>query len=243
MAIGRRGKHGGCHGSSATQGRRGGSAMPDGRGILLLRVGATQRRDDPPSSQAPFSSTADPSVTTSTAVRGPTCGKKTVLLAKSATGGNLSVTFDALCCQPICVNAERFNNEIGYIVSHHNIFHHKEWRLVPENERAPFREYLLDDIEMAKRTPHPDLKKEQQKDWEMLCDHWSFEKFKEWSVKNIEAQSKRKWESRDELVSTPRHYIRRGESLTLATGQIETWRQYIMTPIRDGLAQILSRSM
>ncbi|PON70784.1 hypothetical protein PanWU01x14_078100 [Parasponia andersonii] len=146
----------------------------------------------------------DPSATTSGsgAVRGPTYDKKTILIAKSATGGKLPVTFDATCRQPICVNVERFNNEIGYIVCHHGIFHHKEWRLVPEDERAPLRQYLLenfdinlrnettlkcideqmrkawkghkyklhtyfkdiggeDDMNMARRTPHPDLKKEQ----------------------------------------------------------------------------------
>ena len=34
----------------------------------------------------------------------------------------------------------------------------------------------LKDVEMAKRKPYQDLN-EQQGDWEMLCDHWSFEKF------------------------------------------------------------------
>ncbi|PON92585.1 hypothetical protein TorRG33x02_116790 [Trema orientale] len=82
-----------------------------------------------------------------------------------------------------------------------------------------------DDMNMAKRTPHPDLKKEQQQDWEMLCDHWSSEKFKEWLAKNTEVRSKRKWWSRNESVSTPRHHIRRGEDLTSTTGQIETWRE------------------
>ncbi|POO01053.1 hypothetical protein TorRG33x02_032360 [Trema orientale] len=183
-----------------------------------------RRRDDLPSSQAPYSLTADPSATTSTVVRRPICGKKTILFAKFATGGKLSVTFDAAYCQPICVKDERFNNEIGYVMRHHGIFHHKEWRLVPEDERAPLREYLLDDVEMAKRIPHPDLKKEQQKDWVMLCDHWSFEKFKEWSVKNIKARSKRKWGSRNGSVSTPQHHIRREKDLKQATGQIETWR-------------------
>ena len=55
----------------------------------------------------------------------------------------LSVTFNADCRQPVCVNAERFNNEIGFIVRTHGTFHYKEWRLVPEAVRAPLREFLL----------------------------------------------------------------------------------------------------
>ncbi|PON98880.1 hypothetical protein TorRG33x02_051170, partial [Trema orientale] len=47
----------------------------------------------------------------------------------------------------------------------------------------------------------------------------------EWSVKNIEARSKRKWGSRNGSVSTPRHHIRRGEDLTSTTSQIETWQK------------------
>ncbi|PON95857.1 hypothetical protein TorRG33x02_083800 [Trema orientale] len=254
---------------SATQGEFGGSTSLGGLSDSTSPFTSQQRRDDPSSSQAPYSSTAYPSATTSTAVRGPTCGKKTVLLAKSVTGAKLPITFDASCRQPICVNAERFNNEIGYIVRNHSIFHHKEWRLVPEDERAPLREYLLenfdinlrnkttlkcideqmrkawkghkyklhtyfkdiggeDDCEMAKRTPHPDLKKEQQKDWEMLCDHWSSEKFKEWSVKNIEARSKRKWGSRNGsperdtwLQPDPDTWL--NQSRTRGTNQISTF--------------------
>ncbi|PON80736.1 hypothetical protein PanWU01x14_002920 [Parasponia andersonii] len=77
-----------------------------------------------------------------------------------------------------------------------------------------------DDVNMAKRMLHPDLKKEQQQDWEILCDHWSSEKFK-----NTEARSERMWGSRNGSVSTPHHHIRRGEDLTSMTGQIETWRE------------------
>ncbi|PON75507.1 hypothetical protein PanWU01x14_041320 [Parasponia andersonii] len=155
--IGRRGRHGWGRGSYVTQGRRGwtwqffcsrrscNSTSLDGLGDSTSPSASQQRMGDPPSSQTPFS-TAFPSATTSGsgAIRGPTCGKKIVLIAKSATGGKLSVTFDAACRQPIYVNAERFNNEIGYIVRHHGIFHHKEWRLVPEDERAPLQQYLLE---------------------------------------------------------------------------------------------------
>ena len=35
----------------------------------------------------------------------------------------------------------------------------------------------LEDIELAKRKPHPDLNEEQQADWEKLCEIWSSEKF------------------------------------------------------------------
>lgn len=33
-------------------------------------------------------------------------------------------------------------------------------------------------IEMAKKKRYPDLKDDQQKDWEFLCDCWSTERFK-----------------------------------------------------------------
>ena len=35
----------------------------------------------------------------------------------------------------------------------------------------------LEDVELAKRKPHPDLNEEQQADWEKLCEIWTSEKF------------------------------------------------------------------
>ncbi|PON49270.1 hypothetical protein PanWU01x14_231450 [Parasponia andersonii] len=140
----------GGHGSFSSQDDRGSSTSLGGLGDSTSPSASQQRMVDPPSSQTPSCSTAYPSATTSgsEAVRGPTCGKKTILIAKSATSGKLPVTFGAACHQPICVNAERFNNEIGYIICHHGIFHHKEWRLVPEDERAPLQQYLLEDFDI-----------------------------------------------------------------------------------------------
>ncbi|PON80735.1 hypothetical protein PanWU01x14_002910 [Parasponia andersonii] len=160
--IGRRGRRGRGRGSYVTQGRRGSSATQGGHGNSASQGGCgssvggyggfvshdgrggsvTQGGHGSFSSQGGCGSSTslgDPSATTSGsgAICGPTCGKKTVLSAKSATGGKLPVTFDTACRQPICVNAERFNNEIGYILRHHDIFYHKEWRLVPGDERAP----------------------------------------------------------------------------------------------------------
>lgn len=75
--------------------------------------------------------------------RKATRGMMTSKMARAASTGKLSVTFDANCRQPICINAERFNNEIGFIVRNHGTFSYKEWRLVPEHVRAPLRNYLL----------------------------------------------------------------------------------------------------
>ena len=64
-------------------------------------------------------------------------------MAKATSTGKLPVTFDAECRQAICTNAEKFNNEIGFIIRNHAVFHYKEWRMVPEEVRAPLRHYLL----------------------------------------------------------------------------------------------------
>lgn len=198
--------------------------------------------------------------------RKATRGLGTSKIAKAASSGKLSVIFDADCLQPICTNAERFNNEIGFVVRNHGTFHYKDWRLVPEAVRAPLRHYLLENfdinlsdtttikciddqmrkawrnykfklhshfksiggennVEMAKRKRHPDLKDDQQSDWEMLCDRWGTNEFKERAVKNTENYSKKKWASKNGSVSTARHHIRRGMVLTSLTGQIETWRK------------------
>ena len=76
-------------------------------------------------------------------MRGPTRGVRTIATARSSTAGKIPMVFDSECRQPICVNAERFNNEIGFIVRNHGTFAYKEWRAVPPEVRAPLREYLL----------------------------------------------------------------------------------------------------
>ncbi|XP_074341524.1 uncharacterized protein LOC141678959 [Apium graveolens] len=70
-------------------------------------------------------------------------------MARAASTGKLSVTFDANCRQPICLNAERFNNEIGFIVRNHATFSYKDWRLVPEHVRAPLRSYLQENFDIG----------------------------------------------------------------------------------------------
>ena len=35
-----------------------------------------------------------------------------------------------------------------------------------------------EELEMAKRRRHPDLKDDRQQDWEMLCDRWFSDEFK-----------------------------------------------------------------
>ncbi|KAF4363470.1 hypothetical protein F8388_016598 [Cannabis sativa] len=197
--------------------------------------------------------------------RGATRGMTTASIAKASSSGKLSVIFDAECRQPICTNAEKFNNEIGFIIRNHGTFHYKEWRMVPEEVRAPLRHHLLkyfdinlsdettkkciddqmrkawkghkyklhlyfkriggeNDVEMAKSKRHPDLKEDQQEDWNILCDRWCSLEFKERAIKNTTNRSKRKWVSKNGSVSTARHHIRRGMVLNSSTGQIETWR-------------------
>lgn len=75
--------------------------------------------------------------------RKATRGMETSKIAKASSTGKLSVVFDANCRQPICINTERFNNEIGFIVRNHGTFAYKDWRLVLEEVRAPLRSYLL----------------------------------------------------------------------------------------------------
>ncbi|KAK1357569.1 hypothetical protein POM88_050825 [Heracleum sosnowskyi] len=197
--------------------------------------------------------------------RKATRGMGTSKIAKAAATGKLSVIFDADCRQPICRNAERFNNEIGFIVRNHGTFCYKDWRLVPEEVRAPLRNYLLENfdidlrdkttilciddqmrkawrthkyklhsyfksirgiknVEMAKKKRHSDLNEDQQEDWEILCDRWCSDEFKERAATNTINRFKRPWESKNGSVSTARHHIRRGMELTSSTGQIETWR-------------------
>ncbi|XP_074323660.1 uncharacterized protein LOC141660568 [Apium graveolens] len=41
------------------------------------------------------------------------------------------------------------------------------------------------DVEMAKKKRHPELKDDQQNDWEMLCDRWYTNEFKEKALKKF----------------------------------------------------------
>ncbi|XP_062076208.1 uncharacterized protein LOC133780557 [Humulus lupulus] len=236
-----------------------GSTHPTVQGEQVNVTTHFDTEDDNQSSQVPSGQTS------SFKPRGVTRGLTTTTIAKASSTGKLSVTFNAECRQPICTNAEKFNNEIGFIIQNHGTFHYKEWRMVPEDVRAPLRHYLLEhfdinlndettkkcideqmrkawkshkyklhlyfkeiggenDLEMAKSKRHPDLKEEHQEDWMILCDRWCSPEFKERALKNTTNRSKRKWESKNGSVSTPRHHIRRGMVLTSPTGQIETWR-------------------
>ncbi|KAL8120310.1 hypothetical protein AgCh_017468 [Apium graveolens] len=151
--------------------------------------------------------------------RKATHGMRTSKIAKASSTGKLSVVFDANCRQPICANAERFNNEIGLIVLSHGTFIKKEnfdidlsdkttreciddqMRKASKSYRYKLHLYFKriggeSDVEMAKKKRYADLNEDQQKDWEFLCDCWSAEHFKERARKNSENQAKRKWASR-----------------------------------------------
>ncbi|KAK1366022.1 hypothetical protein POM88_041583 [Heracleum sosnowskyi] len=144
--------------------------------------------------------------------RKATRGMGTSKIARASSTGKLSVVFYANCRQPICRNAERFNNEIGFIVRNHGTLCYKDWRLVPEEVRAPLRSYLLEnfDIDLSDETTRECIDDQMRKAyWEFLCDCWSTEHFKERAIKNSENQAKKKWASKNGSVSTPRHHIRR----------------------------------
>lgn len=99
--------------------------------------------------------------------RKATRGLGTSKIAKAAATGKLSVIFDANYRQPICSNAERFNNEIGFIVRNHGTFCYKDWRLVPEEVRAPLRIYLLEnfDIDLRDKTTILCIDDQMKKAW------------------------------------------------------------------------------
>ena len=72
-----------------------------------------------------------------------TRGVMTIATVRASVSGKMFVVFDSEYCQIICVNVERFNNEIGFIMHNHGTFASKEWKVVPPKVRAPLREYLL----------------------------------------------------------------------------------------------------
>ncbi|XP_062079390.1 uncharacterized protein LOC133783775 isoform X2 [Humulus lupulus] len=217
MAPGRRGRHttteGGHFMRSTTQATKQFPLSPSSSSTM-----EPSTEDSSAFSCAPSSSEAEPCITTKSSKRGPTRGKGTIIAARVALGGKLFVTFNSDCRQAICTNAEKFNNEIGFVIRNHGTFTYKEWRLVPEEVRAPLRQYLLEsfdinlcdkttlkcideqmrkawrghkyklhtyfkeiggekDVELANRKPHPELKVNQHRDWEILCDYWTSEKF------------------------------------------------------------------
>ena len=81
-------------------------------------------------------------MSTSTLTRGCTIGKDTSIAAASSEGGKLPIRFDAKLCVPISEHAERFHNDIGFIMRSHAPHCFREWRLVPETARASLRERL-----------------------------------------------------------------------------------------------------
>ncbi|PON91089.1 hypothetical protein TorRG33x02_131200, partial [Trema orientale] len=63
-----------------------------------------------------------------------------------------------------------------------------------------------------------------QDDWVFLCDRWSDPTFVDQAKKNADNRAKRKWNSRNGSMSTPRHHVTRGADWDAPTGHIETWR-------------------
>ncbi|KAK1393842.1 hypothetical protein POM88_012898 [Heracleum sosnowskyi] len=80
--------------------------------------------------------------------RKTTRGMGTSKIARASSTGKLSVVFYVNRRQPICTNAERFDNEIGFVVRNHGTFSYKDWRLVPEEVRAPLRSYLMENFDI-----------------------------------------------------------------------------------------------
>ena len=113
--------------------------------MFIYLLGSTDALAAPPPTSV---NTSDSNVsgaslnTSDSNVRGVTCGRGT-RVAKKAAKARLTVAFDFALNQAVCDNAERFNNEIGYIVRNHCSFAYKEWRLVPSNVRTPLRDRLL----------------------------------------------------------------------------------------------------
>ncbi|PON31570.1 hypothetical protein TorRG33x02_357480, partial [Trema orientale] len=114
--------------------------------IQALTTPVSATMGTPSGSSEPINASTAPSSTSDTpsssTVRGTTCGRGTQAMKKAAKG-RLTVDFNFTLMQAICDNAERFNNEIGYIVRTHCSFQYKEWRLVPPHIRAPLRDRLL----------------------------------------------------------------------------------------------------
>ncbi|KAL5555526.1 hypothetical protein UlMin_037762 [Ulmus minor] len=107
-----------------------------------------------------------PSITAPKAVRGATCGHGTHAMKKGAKG-RLSVNFNFTLMKAICDNAERSKHEIGYNVHKHCSFRYKEWRLVPLEVRAPFRDRLLNtfDINLKDLRVEKVIDRQMQRAW------------------------------------------------------------------------------
>ena len=81
-------------------------------------------------------------MSTTISTRGLTIGKGTSVAAASSEGGKLPIRFDAKLCVPISEHAERFHNDIGFIMRSHAPHCYKEWRIGPETTRASLQERL-----------------------------------------------------------------------------------------------------
>ncbi|CAH9108457.1 unnamed protein product [Cuscuta europaea] len=79
----------------------------------------------------------------------------------------LTVKFDFDLMQGICDNTEVFNNEVGYILRTYCDLKYKEWRFVPEEERAPLRDKLrtLFDVDLADANVRKAIDKQMQRAW------------------------------------------------------------------------------
>ena len=69
-------------------------------------------------------------------IRGLTHGMRIVATARAFIGGKILVVFYSEYHQPICVNAELFNNDNGFIVCNYGTFAYMEWRVVPPEVRV-----------------------------------------------------------------------------------------------------------
>ncbi|XP_062078591.1 uncharacterized protein LOC133783073 [Humulus lupulus] len=138
-----------------------GSTHPTVQGEQVNVTTHFDTEDDNQSSQVPSGQTS------SFKPRVVTCGLTTTTIAKASSTRKLSVTFNAECRQPICTNAEKFNNEIGFIIRNHGTFHYKEWIMVPEDVRAPLRHYLSEhfDINLNDETTKKCIDEQMRKAW------------------------------------------------------------------------------
>ncbi|PON62205.1 hypothetical protein TorRG33x02_279790 [Trema orientale] len=131
------------------------------------------------------------------------------------------------CQLAICANAERFNNECGYIVRMHGSFHYKDWRHVPEEETF--------DINLQDKLTQKVVDEQMRRAWrgqkyklhtyfkEIGGEHDLTKAKSSRHEENSDSRSKRKWESKNGSKKTPRHHVTQGRVLADRIGQIETW--------------------
>ena len=62
--------------------------------------------------------------------------------AASSEDGKLPIRFVAKLCVPISEHAERFHNDIGFIMQSHARHCYKEWRIISKTARASLQERL-----------------------------------------------------------------------------------------------------